>query len=200
MLAGCQGPQPANQTPQTTSPPITPIFGGPKPAAAQPDKPKPLEAEKIEARDDIIAINVIWQQHPWIGDQRGMINGFKAGPVYFQSGGTSKGAFVSGKIRCDLFRIDRKPGRIDRFALQSWEFDAAKARGFRLTRRLIGGYGYGFLLNWANDLNLAGREIEVEFSYERADGRVVSSPPERLKVPLNNEDQVHDVRDSQVPQ
>lgn len=178
MLAGCQGPEPKSE-------PIKPIFAGG--SSGEPQKrPDPVDVEKVETHDDIIAINDIWQQMPWLGDVDGQVVGFKV-PVYFQSGTTGKGTFVPGTIRCRLNEIAHTAKGAQRLTLQTWELNDKEAFGFRVRRKAITGYYYGFRLRWSSDLKLSGRDIEIQFEYQRKDGRVVASAPKRFKVPLPSE-------------
>lgn len=173
---GCQAPQ---------SDPIQPIFGNGSRMENQ-KRPEPIEVEKVETRDDIIAINDVWQNFPWRGNSDGEIVGFTTA-VYFQSGSTGKGAFVPGIIRCRLSSVQRTPNGTERLVLQTWEFDEKEAMGFRVMRKTINWYFYGFPLVWSPDLKLTDREIEVQFEYQRKDGRLVVGAPKRLRVPRTGE-------------
>ena len=50
---------------------------------------------------------------------------------------------------------------------------------------LVMGYYYGFPLTWPPDADVIGRQIEIAFGYERADGRLVMSPARRFRVPVS---------------
>lgn len=173
---GCQAPQ--NSAVQGE--PIQPIFGGSH--GENQKRPDPIAVEKVDTHDDIIAINDIWQNYPWRGNQEGQVVGFTTA-VYFQSGTTGKGSFVPGTIRCRLSSVQRKAGGTERLTLQTWEFDEKAAMGFRVMRKTINWYFYGFPLVWSPDLKLTDKEIEIQFEYERKDGRIVTGSPKRLKVP-----------------
>lgn len=145
-----------------------------------------VQTERVPPEDDIFKIVQYWPQHPWLmRDER--IVGFKV-PTYFISGKTQRGAFVPGNVRVDLYRLDiYNDGTYDRTLVQGWTFDEATAAGFRVRKRTIQGYYYGFVLEWDRSLDLTGNFIEIAFGYERiSDGRIVQAATRRLKVPRNS--------------
>ncbi|MFQ5805203.1 MAG: hypothetical protein ACE5I3_01995 [Phycisphaerae bacterium] len=142
-----------------------------------------IDSTKIPTRDDIVQIIQYWPQVPWL-QERERIVGFRV-PVYFVSGQTEKGAFVPGNIYVWVYElVPGEDGRRQRKLVHMWEFDQGDALGFRVNKRAVGGYFYGFPLTWPKELALEGKEIEVQFGYERTDKGVLLSPPRRFSVPV----------------
>jgi len=142
-----------------------------------------IDPTRIETRDDIFEIVQFWPQLPWL--QKGnRVVGFKV-TVYFRSGETELGAFVPGNICVWLHVLEPRAGggREARLA-HTWEFDQLQSVRYRVTRRAIGGYYYGFPLIWPTDLELEGKLIQIQFGYERGDGRIVRSEPRQFRVPV----------------
>lgn len=142
-----------------------------------------IDPTQIETRDDIFEIVQYWPQMPFL-QKSNRIVGFKV-TVYFRSGQTQKGAFVPGNIFVWVYELEPVPGggRKPKLAYM-WEFDQAEAMGFRVTKRAIGGYYYGFLLGWPPEVAPEGKLVEIQFGYERADKRVVLSEPRQFRVPV----------------
>ncbi len=141
-----------------------------------------IEPTEVEARDDITSIVTFWSQTPWIL-REGQIVGVRAA-TYFVSAQTQRGVFVPGDIRVELRVIDRlRDGRRVRRSIHEWVLDRAAAMDFRVRKRAIGGYYYGLLLIWPQELALEGRSIELVFRYQRLDGREIEAPPKHFEVP-----------------
>jgi hypothetical protein len=175
IVAGCQAPLGTVQRREAS----------PWAQASQPRKTE-IDPTQVPTRDDIVSIIHYWEPLPWvIGPQRNPI-GFRA-PTYFVSGQTDRGAFVSGPVTIRLFVLERAASgaRVRREA-HAWELDESQAMNFRVRRRAVGGYWYGFILTWPDALDLGGKMIEIEFSYRRPDGRVVSDGGHRLRVPIGS--------------
>ncbi len=142
-----------------------------------------IDPTRIETRDDIVEIIAFWSPTPWLFDSDRVI-GFKV-PVYFVSGQTEKGAFVSGDIFVWIYELKREPnGRYRRELAHMWQFTERESMGLRVTKRARMGYYYGFPLRWPDELMLEGKLIEIQFGYQRHDGSVVLSSARRLKVPV----------------
>jgi hypothetical protein len=171
-LIGCQ-------TPPKFDPRSASILGGGNDRVTP---PAPIEADQVGTRDDIVSIYQFWKPLPWrMADDRAV--GFSV-PTYFISAETQKGVFVSGKILAWLYEVNRLPdGSADKQCVHIWEFDRAAALGYRVRKRAVMDYFYGFALTWPPNLELAGREVEIVFGYERADGQVITSTPRRDRVP-----------------
>lgn len=185
LTVGCQLPQP-NTPPSGPAPAGYPsIFGHSARRENRPTSGAIIDPEKIPPRDDVVSIQQFWNPYPWLTDRgSGKIVGFGV-PVYFVSAQTEKGVFVPGTILASLFEVRRtREGPPQRIPLHLWELDARQALRFRVRKQAVGGYYYGFLLTWPDDLNLHGREIEVGFSYRRLDGTVVDGPLQRFRVPV----------------
>jgi len=149
----------------------------PPPTAAE------IDPTRVEARDDIFQIVPYWIEPIWLQRQDRII-GFKA-TVYFRSAQSNLGAFVSGDIFVWVYELVPAPGgRWERRLAHMWQFNQAQALGFRVRKRSIQGYFYGFLLTWPSTLALEGKRVEIEFGYERADKRVVLSEPRQFRVPV----------------
>lgn len=160
---------------------------GREPQRKQTQTATEIDASTIPERDDITSIVTLWPQWPWLSNTDGEIVGFRV-PTYFVSGGTTKGAFVSGRVYCWLHALDRAAdGSRTRTPVHTWELDRNNAMGFRVRKQVVGGYFYGFVLTWPRDVRLHGREVEVEFGYERGGGQLVMSGPRRFKVPMVGE-------------
>lgn len=172
-LAGCQGQRPAGS-----------ISGNPDWRDPNPGRPgKEIDPLKVETRDDIISIVTFWDPVPWLWDTPRGVVGFRV-PVHFVSGTTERGAFVPGIIRCRIYTMERdEEGRLTRTLAHEWEFDEAASTNYRVRRLAVTGYYYGFMLTWPPEAKINGREVDIEFSYERKDGRVVNSRAKRYAVP-----------------
>jgi len=174
VCSGCQS-RPRSQ------PPLSPFRAEPGPPDARKVE---IDPTKIPTRDDIVQIVQYWPHWPWLrqGDR---VVGFRV-PVYFRSAETGKGAFVSGHIFAWVYELVPTPdGGRERKLAHVWEFSAAEAMGFRVRKRAIGGYYYGFILRWPEELTLEGKHIEVQFGYERQqDKRVVLGAPRTFRVPI----------------
>jgi len=157
---------------------------GPKPQPAGKRAPTEIDAASVPPRDDIISIHQLWPQFPWLYDSSGRAVGFRV-PTYFYSGQTQEGAFVAGTIYCRMYLVERQPGGEEfRALLHEWEIAPQAAMGYRVRKRGVGGYFYGFMLAWPSELEIDGKLIEIEFTYQRLNGTVVSRSPHRLRVPV----------------
>lgn len=175
--SGCQGPQPASQGPGGGS--SGRLLGT---GTTTGGRTSEIDASRIAARDDIVSISQFWQPVPWLYDaDRGPV-GFKV-PVYFVSAQTERGAFVLGSVICNLYTVERGgEGQPQRVLRHTWRLDENEAMKFRVRKVTVMGHPYNFYLTWPEDLRLYGRDIEVQFAYERKDGRVISGTPRRFKV------------------
>lgn len=146
--------------------------------------PGPIaDVTRIRTRDDVVAIRTFWSPVPWLTDSDGRAVGFRV-PVYFVSGQTELGAFVPGEIEIKLYAVERRSdGRSERQLVHEWKFDEAAATPFRVRKRAVAGYFYGFMLTWPEELDLSGRTIEIAFSYHSRSGRAVEGPAKQLPVP-----------------
>lgn len=146
-----------------------------------------IDPTKVAEREDIVSINMFWQPWPWLSDSESKVVGFRV-PVYFVSGETSKGAFVPGRILAWVSTVDRgADGKKRATPVHTWEFTHEQAMGFRVRKVAITGYYYGFMLAWPDDVDLSGKEVEIEFGYERSNGTVITSGGRRFRVPLTGE-------------
>ncbi len=143
-----------------------------------------IDSTKVETRDDIVQIVQFWSQNPWLQDSE-RVRGFKV-TVYFVSGETEKGAFVPGNIMVWVYElVPTARRRYERKLVHVWELNQAEATGLRVNKLAVGGYYYGFPLQWPRELSLEGKQIEIQFGYERASNKqVVLSSPRRFRVPI----------------
>ncbi len=141
-------------------------------------------------RDDIVAIRQFYSAQPWTrDDETGRVNGIMA-RVYFTAATRPgeeipKGVFVPGTIRARMYVLGVRPdGSYDRQLAHEWAFTAQQAAAFRVRHASSMGDSYGLVLRWPREVDVAGREIQVEFSYERQDGEVIARRGSRFQVPL----------------
>ncbi len=142
-----------------------------------------IDSTKIETRDDIVQIVQFWPQNPWLQNSE-RVSGFKV-TVYFVSGETEKGAFVPGETMVWVYElVPTARRRYERKLVHVWEFNQAEATALRVNKLAVGGYYYGFPLQWPREISLEGKQIEIQFGYERvSDKQVVLSSPRRFRVP-----------------
>jgi hypothetical protein len=143
-----------------------------------------IDSSNVKTRDDIVQIVQFWNQPYWLQDSE-RVSGFKV-TVYFVSGETEKGAFVPGNILVWAYELTPNArGGHERKLVHGWEFTEAEAMAMRVNKVAVGGYFYGFPLQWPRELSLEGKQVEIQFGYERvADKQVVLSSPRRFRVPI----------------
>lgn len=143
-----------------------------------------IDPTRVKTRDDIVAIRHFYQPLPWLTDNDQRVIGFSV-PVYFVSGSTEAGAFVPGTIYVWVYELKTLPdGSTERAFVHGWEFDEEEAMGYRVARYFHLGFCYGFVLRWSNELDLSGKQIEIEFGYQRQDGPLITGPARRFRVPM----------------
>jgi len=143
-----------------------------------------IDPTAVPTRDDIASIVQFWPTVPWIKDgATGRVNGFRA-TVYFISSADELGAFVSGTIMARVFVLTPDArGNVERRPVYQWGLDEQAAMPFRVRKRATGGYYYGMVLKWPDELDLSGRQVEIVFSYIRGDGVEVKATPRSYRVP-----------------
>ncbi|MFO0839942.1 MAG: hypothetical protein U1D55_15630 [Phycisphaerae bacterium] len=179
MLVGCENPP--KQSPKSVlSPPPQKIVN----TTPQEPPKSTIDPTKVAERDDIVSIHHFWQQFPWRHDgSSGKVVGFGV-PTYFASAETERGAFVSGAIHVWLSELSRaESGELERKPLHEWVMTESEAMNFRARKQTITGYGYGFFLNWPREMDLGGHSVEIQFGYQRADGKMIRGQPWRGRVP-----------------
>jgi hypothetical protein len=83
-----------------------------------------------------------------------------------------------------MYEVFRQPdGTTEKQCVHVWEFDRAAAIGYRVRKLAVMGYYYGFALTWPPNVDVTGKEVEIVFGYERADGQIVTGTPRRAMVP-----------------
>lgn len=143
----------------------------------------PAGQPRDDLRDDIVSIVQFWQQFPWIRHDERILGFFVT--IYFVSAETEKGVFVREPILIWLYdtALDERGRRRRGELLQTWTFDRRQADGFRVRKRAIGGDHYGFIVRWDESLDLAGKQVEIQFGYQRgSDQRLVLGTPRRFQV------------------
>lgn len=147
-------------------------------------KPAPyIDVVAAEQRDDIYAIRQLWPQYPWLQDADRTVTGFRV-PTYFVSSETEKGAFVPGVIFAWLYEIERRPdGGTERKLRHMWQLDRDQAMGFRVRKLVVLGHPYMLMLFWPREVDVVGKTIEIEFGYERTDGKLIMATTRRFRVP-----------------
>ena len=143
-----------------------------------------IDSTNVKTRDDIVQIVQFWNQPYWLQTSE-RVSGFKV-TVYFVSGETEKGAFVPGTILVWVYELTPTGrGGYERKLVHGWEFNQAEALAMRVNKLAVGGYLYGFPLQWPRELSLEGKQVEIQFGYERvADKQLVLSSPRRFRVPI----------------
>ena len=146
----------------------------------------PFSVAMAPTSDNIVQIVKFYTRGPWLQfrqDGGPRPDGFKVSALYLIDGQTDRGAFGAGTIAVNLYVVERdEQGDDVATKIYEWEYDAQKAMPFRAKKRTLQGWGYQLRLNWG-DLDLSGKEIEIEILYRRLDGQTVNSAPKRLKVP-----------------
>lgn len=151
-------------------------------ATAGPPNPY-IEVENIAVKDDIVQIVQFWPQIPFV-KKSGIPVGMTV-TTYFVSGETDRGAFVPGTIYAWLFIKDRdKPLDDEEEPAHVWKFDPDEAMNYRIRKLAKPGYGYGLILVWPNELDLEGKQIQIQLAYRRLNGTVVQAPRRDFEVPV----------------
>lgn len=148
--------------------------------AFTPRGPNEIDPLSIETRDDIVQVVAYWPQTAWTYDSDGNPKGIRPA-VYFVSGQLQKGAFVSGPITISVSEVSEGgAGERSGFRLlHEWRFDSAVHRSFRIAKKAITGYYYGFPLDFPPGVDVTGKEVEIVVAYRRSDGREIKSTPKR---------------------
>jgi hypothetical protein len=140
------------------------------------------------ARDNVVMIRQFYAADPWIRDEEGRVTGVLA-RVYFAAAARDdevpKGIFVPGTIKAELYALTPRPdGVYERVLAHEWTFDEQQAQGYRVRRVSRMGCSYGLILRWPAEVNLVGREIQMQFSYQTQDAKVITQRGSRFRVPL----------------
>ncbi|QOJ14949.1 MAG: hypothetical protein HRU75_09965 [Planctomycetia bacterium] len=162
-----------------------PYAGVGRPPSVAVAPPAYIDVMAVPVRDDIVSVQCFWSAVPWIQDSAtGKTVGFRV-LTYFVSRDTEKGAFVSNPVVLSMSRIGMDAaGDFVREPLHEWTLDQVAATGFRVRKRAVGGYYYGFVLRWPPNVDPSGKRIEVQIGYRRADGVLVQSTPRGFDVPM----------------
>jgi hypothetical protein len=139
-------------------------------------------------RDNVVMIRQFYAADPWIRDEEGRVTGVLA-RVYFAAAARDdevpKGIFVPGTIKAELYILTLRPdGSNERVLIHEWKFDEQQAQGYRVRRVSRMGCSYGLILRWPPEVNVMGREIQMQFSYQTQAAKVVTQRGSRFRVPL----------------
>ena len=142
-------------------------------------------SQDTHVRDDVVDISQFTTMVPWRWDEEaGGVIGMNV-RVYLVSAQTGRGTFVSGDLDVHLDVLTPKDGgSYVRQTVHSWTFTERDAYGFRVTNPSIMGASYGLILNWPPRIDVGGREVQLTFEYERANGQRIVRRGSRFKVPL----------------
>lgn len=142
-----------------------------------------IDPTKIEARDDVVRISQFWGQDPWIKDPAtGRVTGISVA-TYFVSSGTEKGVFVKGDVQVTVNWLRANlHGQVERTPVYEWRLNESQSTSFRVRKKAIMGYYYGLVLKWPDEIDLSGKQIEIQISYLRQDGGTVKSAPRSFRV------------------
>lgn len=140
------------------------------------------------ANDNVVMIRQFYAADPWIRDEEGRVAGVLA-RVYFAAAARDdevpKGIFVPGTIKAELYVLTLRPdGTNERVLVHEWTFDEQQAQGYRVRRTSRMGSSYGLILRWPPEVNVTGREIQMQFSYKTQAGKVITQRGSRFRVPL----------------
>jgi hypothetical protein len=143
-----------------------------------------IDVSHAETHDDITEIVQYWNPLPWRYDADRRPVGFQT-TIYFISGQTGRGAFVPGKILVWLYTLEPGPDGVPvRKSVYGWEFNEAESTLYRVRKKSVQGYYYGFPLLWGPEVNVVGKDIEIVFGYQRLDGSVLTAAGKRFRVPV----------------
>jgi hypothetical protein len=146
----------------------------------------PPPADEIAAESNIIRVNKFFNADPWLSfknDGTGKIDGIRI-TVYLEGAGRPKGVFGDGTLLVEMYRLDRdRRGQEEATLVHKWELPPERAYAWRAKKETGMGWGYGLRLPWPDDLEVEGRQIAFVVKYVRADGGVISSSRQVVKVP-----------------
>lgn len=144
-----------------------------------------LAFQRPRAHDDIVGVNTFYTAKPWVNFDSPPTNipgGFKF-TLYLTGTDSTHGVFGEGTIHVDMYRVETEAGvETTRVHVRRWSFNTEQAYPYRAKRQVRFGRAYGFRLDWGNS-DVLGEEIMIIASFERLDGRIISSQPKYLKVP-----------------
>ncbi|MBK8914606.1 MAG: hypothetical protein IPM64_08430 [Phycisphaerales bacterium] len=165
--------------------PKDPYAGVGRPPSMAVSPPAYIDVMAVPVRDDVVSVQCFWSALPWIQESAtGKTVGFRV-LTYFVSRDTEKGAFVSNPVVLSMSRIGMdEQGNFIREPLHEWTLDQVAATGFRVRKRAVGGYYYGFVVRWPPNVDPSGKRIEVQIGYRRSDGVLVQSTPRGFDVPM----------------
>jgi hypothetical protein len=122
----------------------------------------------------------------WTSD-RSRVRGSYIGGL-FLIGPDNKGVFGEGTLLPKVYHLKRgENGKKSPVLIKEWSLSTEEAIPLRAKwpHRLLG-WGYGLPLDWG-DLDLGGEEVRMVISFERTDGRVISSTRLDGIVPVSGE-------------
>lgn len=146
-----------------------------------PPPPKPVDDPNI------IGVRKFVSQEPWLSFNReGLrkVEGLKA-TVYLESGTTGRGAFGDGTLRVTVYSIEKLKDNSERLKREyRWDLEPAQTTPWRVKQPSRLGWAYGLRLKWGDEVQVAGKEVELSFQFVRRDGQIISAEPLRMRVPV----------------
>ena len=157
--------------------------------ASKPSKPG-AELPSSAPVSGILRVNKFFPVVPWLifdNQGSGKIDGFKCA-VYLEGPQSAKGVFGTGTFVITLSHIGRDgSGNEIATPVHEWELPPEKAFYYQAREPTMLGWGYGFRLNWGDDVDVSGKKIAIVIKYIRDDGQVISASRQVLRVPLTGD-------------
>jgi hypothetical protein len=136
---------------------------------------------------DVLGVHAYFHPYnPWIWDEaRTRPRGIVIQALYLEGPGDPvQGVFGDGVIRPKMFtKVVDANGREQWPLVKEWAFDVDAAMPFRSKKPTAQGYGYALYLPWGDEVDVAGREIRMVVTFERADGQTITSAKKDFRVP-----------------
>ncbi len=146
---------------------------------------RPKSAADQGLVSDIVGVVASTSSSPWINFEREVYpnpDGISV-LLYLISGRTGKGAFGDGVIHATMYAVNKtRDGRRQREKVHEWCLEPDQAYPYRIKEEFAVGWAYGLRLCWG-DADVLGKDIMLEFEFERPDGTIIKSQPRSLRVP-----------------
>jgi len=142
------------------------------------------DVARVPTEPNVVNVVAIYNSiSPWIYDRdKVKIRGIYVSGLYLL-GPKGYGVFGDGVIQPRLYVIERGPdGKKQPKMVKEWSFTVEEAIPFRGKQKRTPGWGYGLPLIF-DDLDLAGREVQMIVDFERNDGRIVPGSKQTFIVP-----------------
>jgi len=142
------------------------------------------DVARVPTEPNVVNVVAIYNSiSPWLYDRdHAKVQGIYVSGLYLL-GPKGYGVFGDGVIRPRLYVLERRPdGRKEPKLTKEWSFTVEEAIPWRGKQKRTPGWGYGLPLEF-DDIDLAGREIQMIVAFERTDGRIVRSSKQTFIVP-----------------